>query len=117
MTYHVVHCLRQKQILPDSWAPRLSARYVEIRTSAVLVAKKPFRGLMLIRLLYIATPVMNYGICIALAPPLPPFIVTQSISAFVSQIPNAYIGSTARDLHDAWHQAQSDADHSDATDD
>lgn len=117
MTYHLVDCLRRKEVFPSTWARRLNERYVEIRMSARLVAKKPYRGLMLIRLLYIATPVMNYGICIALAPPLPPFVVTQSISAFVSQMPNAYIGSTARNLHDAWQKAKGEADHSDATDD
>ena len=84
--------------------------YVEIRTAARLVAKDPYRGLMLLRLLYIATPVMNYGICIALEPPLPPFVATQSVSAVLSQVGPAFIGSSARDLHDAWLRAQGEAD-------
>ena len=84
---------------------RLKAQYVEIRTAALLVARKPFRGLMLVRSFYIATPVMNYAVCIVLDPPLPPFVLTTFYSSGLCQVAPTFIASTARNLQDAWARA------------
>eukprot|EP00931_Biecheleriopsis_adriatica_P030899 TRINITY_DN18158_c0_g1_i2.p1 TRINITY_DN18158_c0_g1~~TRINITY_DN18158_c0_g1_i2.p1 ORF type:complete len:293 (-),score=60.33 TRINITY_DN18158_c0_g1_i2:202-1080(-) len=76
---------------------RLCERYPELRLLCDMIEAKPYRALMLSRLVYIATPVKNYGLAL-IGAPLLPYMVAVGFSTILYSVPTVYVGTTLSDL-------------------
>jgi len=91
VSFLIVASVRPCGLIPSDLSKRLRNRYEELSLLGDLMTIRPYRTLILARLLYIATPVKNYGLSV-LGVPFLPYCVATFVSTTLYAIPMVYTG-------------------------
>lgn len=88
----VRHCLGVAHL-----QERLLTKYPELQLMHSMMSTQPWRALVLSRLLYVPTPMKNYGLAL-LDAPLVPFVFAAIFSTLLFGVPLVYVGITLGDI-------------------